>query len=197
MAALFSILSFPIIVLNLVGGIAGGLWLAILGRWSDVGIGLAAMVLGILIINLALLPSLIFSMPFQRALKTRNYALAYPLGALGLLWPYGLLAIWCVGWFVFFLARVHSLWPTLLWSYTVATAPWVFIAARERQGDPDTSAGMPVFGAEAGCIVMMAMVFVAGHPLPIHDLAIGFAVPLLICLSTQLVIVVLNAKNDL
>ena len=38
--SLIKILAFPLIVLNMLGGIISGIWLATLGEWAAVGYGI-------------------------------------------------------------------------------------------------------------------------------------------------------------
>ncbi len=46
MQAILSLLIIPLGILNIFGGIASGIWLAILGEWGGIGAGLLASVGG-------------------------------------------------------------------------------------------------------------------------------------------------------
>lgn len=56
-------LSVPIMILNLLGGIISGIWLAILGEWGEIIRGIIFMVVSGIAISFALMPSLLFAAP--------------------------------------------------------------------------------------------------------------------------------------
>ena len=45
MEALIAIATLPLLALNLLGGIVGFIWLAVLGEWGHIGAGVGAMIL--------------------------------------------------------------------------------------------------------------------------------------------------------
>jgi len=58
---IIEILSLPIMILNMVGGIIGGIWLAILGEWGLIGIGILLMFTSHWILAILMMPSLLFN----------------------------------------------------------------------------------------------------------------------------------------
>jgi hypothetical protein len=38
LSGLFTAFSIPLIILNMLGGIVSGIWLAVLGEWGDIGL---------------------------------------------------------------------------------------------------------------------------------------------------------------
>ena len=66
---MIKVFSWPILLMNTVGGIASGLWLILLGRWADVGLGILVLMAGGFLLWFAILPGIIFAVPamyFQR-----------------------------------------------------------------------------------------------------------------------------------
>ena len=43
---LISAIAMPLMLFNMLGGVVGGVWLAFLGEWGKIGIGLACMIGG-------------------------------------------------------------------------------------------------------------------------------------------------------
>ena len=62
-------LSVPIMFLNLLGGIISGIWLVILGEWSEIFRGILFMVVSGFVISIALMPSLLFAAPAALAIQ--------------------------------------------------------------------------------------------------------------------------------
>lgn len=61
--ALVSACMVPLLLLNVFGGIAAGIWLALLGRWRELGAGIGLMILAsyVLAFVLGVLPTLAFA----------------------------------------------------------------------------------------------------------------------------------------
>lgn len=60
---LFGSLLIPFMVLNLLGGIVSGIWLAILGRWEALGLGVAFFFTSKFLLSFALLPAVAIALP--------------------------------------------------------------------------------------------------------------------------------------
>jgi hypothetical protein len=84
MQAVFSLLAIPFILLNFLGGIVSGVWLAILGRWSDIGYGTVLFLSSSLLLGLAMMPGLIFAAPASLLAQKGKLILAFPLMLLSL-----------------------------------------------------------------------------------------------------------------
>jgi hypothetical protein len=61
--ALITALSIPLMILNMLGGIVSGIWLAILGEWGAVGTGILFFFVSTWLLGFALMPSLLFAAP--------------------------------------------------------------------------------------------------------------------------------------
>jgi len=169
-------------VLNWFGDIVAGIWLLILGRWTALGIGLAALFLGWFVISLALMPGLLFAVPGMKCLQS-----GYRCGALFFiflvnLWQAAIFMIWCLTILYLFrtMADTKSLFPILLWSYGTAISPLQYIGskgAEERESANERSAARltaatAVFFVSIAYIVTIVMIFVR-HP-AMRELAITF-----------------------
>src|SRR5664280_2910275 len=157
MQAILVLLSLPIIILNFAGGVAGGIWLGILGKWHLLGYGLAAFICSSFLLGLALLPGMAFAVPATMAAERNRFLAAGCFAVLGNIWTYGVLTAWCVGSFLLIVSEhtSGSLWPYLLWSYSVVTGPWTYLASREAQADPNSFSSTTAFAACLGAIAMM------------------------------------------
>lgn len=133
---LFALLSIPLMLMNVFGGIVSGIWLAFLGEWRLIFIGLLVAVSGTLPISIALLPSILFALPAAKLVERGYMALAVVLTVPSALYTVAVMSGWC--YLVFsaaftFAAERHAV-PILLWSYGVATGPWTYMASKEDRG---------------------------------------------------------------
>jgi hypothetical protein len=195
MQAIFTLLAVPIFILNFAGGIVGGIWLAILGDWPPLIMGIGAWIISTLSISLVLSPGLIFEIPAAMALERGNYVLGGLLALLGNLWTYGIMIVWCVGSFVFILAehKSGSPWPYLLWAYSIATGPWGYLASREAQSDSNSLSSIVAFCACIGVVAMMGVMLFA-RSLNLAYLVFAFAIPMTISFVFQTLIFISIAR---
>ena len=122
---LIAALSFPLMILNLLGGIISGVWLAILGEWGTIGNGLLFLFTSTFLIGFALMPSLLLDVPaVYCAEKGKTIGLVF-FGGLSSVYTLALVTVWCCGILYMFVkdATSASLIPRLIWSYGVATGP--------------------------------------------------------------------------
>lgn len=113
--------------------LVAGVWLAILGEWSIIGLGVIFWFFSNKALGYALIPSLAFSIPASRCLLRGNATAFLYLGAMSSVYVHGLTAIWCCC-IVFGFMKIgapNSLVPILIWSFGVACEPWVYIARQE------------------------------------------------------------------
>jgi hypothetical protein len=133
MAALMGIFQLPIVLLNTVGFIVSAIWLLIIGEWRSVVAGIAMSFFAPFLLGLALLPALIFGAPAMFLARRGVTIGLYFFSFLGSLYTAVIITVWCVGVAIYFLENASSsaFWPTLVWSYGVATSPWTYMAQRE------------------------------------------------------------------
>ena len=168
MQALISVFVLPVTLLNLLGAVAGVIWLMILGQWGALGVALASTIFGALICGLALMPGLLATGPAVLLHQRGGIAriASYPLMFLGLLWTFSVMCAWALWWFAYFMKRADaSSWvPMLLIAFSVATGPWAYMAQKEAQGGNNQSS-LTAFFLQIACAVMFALLAFAGvHP---------------------------------
>jgi hypothetical protein len=156
--ATLTAISVPLMILNLFGGIISGIWLAILGEWGKIFRGIFFVVAASSIaIPIALIPSLIFTAPMAMAMNRGKKVLEILFASLSFLYKNALITIWCIWvmWFFVRSANESSLIPLLIWSYGVATDPWMWLA----QKDHNEFAIFSTLFAEAAYIIGMVLFF--------------------------------------
>jgi hypothetical protein len=156
-------LCVPLFILNTLGGIVSGIWLAILGEWGAVGSGILFFFVSTWLLAFALMPSLLFAAPaayFAKRGKTFGF---FCFSALGGLYILALVTVWCCGILFFFVkdATASSLVPRLIWSYGVATGPWAYMASKEQgpQGEGLGSALWTFFAELAYLVIILLVIF--------------------------------------
>ena len=154
---LINALSVPITILNMIGGIVAGVWLAILGEWGTIGYGVGALFLSVPFLAILLMPSLALSVPSSYFLEKGNKPLAYFFAFFSNLYVDALIVIWCMAVLINFTSRAdHSSFiPILIWSYGVATGPWTYMASKE--GPDSIGSFIGSFFASFGYIVVGLM----------------------------------------
>jgi len=198
MAAIAGILTIPIMILNLLAAVVGGIWLAFAGDWSVLLIGLSAILIGHFAISLLLAPSMILVIPMNWALEKNHTTFAILLAIPSVLWTYLILAAWCFIWFRYFLHGVTdgTLVPRLLWAYAVATGPWTYLASVDARSDPRSPAITTSFFAQIGCVIMMVIAFATDGRPDDNSMYLGLGLPLLIALGIQVLTVSAAAINE-
>jgi hypothetical protein len=156
-ARLLGLLAVPIAVLNMAGGLVSGIWLAILGKWSTIGLGIAILVLGAFAISVALIPSFIFAGP-AIYFSERNKTLFLVFGFLNMAYTMLVISFWCCIILIVFTQKADgsSFMPLLIWSYGVATGPLAYMASKEAQGGINYSMISTFFAQVAYLIVVIA-----------------------------------------
>jgi len=158
-----TVLSVPILFLNVIGGIVGGIWLMIAGEWSLFLGGLIYMAFGAMILGLLLMPGLLLGMPAVMFAEKRNYVMFFIFGLLSLAYTYSLIGIstyFVSDWVLSF--STAPLWATLLWLYAVVLAPWQYMASKE---DDSSSSGMTTFFLALGIVALIISIGVFGSTL--------------------------------
>jgi hypothetical protein len=142
MQALLALVMIPLMLLNAFGGVAAGLWLALLGEWWALGVGLIA-ICSPFLLSIILAPGLLLLAPAGILLGKQRPFLAFPLLLLGYAYTCVVIAAWCILILIIFIARADAdtFWPLLIWSYSVALGPWQYMAQKDEQagaGDAST-----------------------------------------------------------
>ena len=156
MGALIALLAVPIMILNFLGGIVGGIWLLVAGDWSTFGYGLLYLFGGTFAVSLLMLPAMALAFPAAKLAESGRDTLAFIVGIPALLWTYAVVIVSCVAVFSWIMLRADgSPWPYLLWAYAVATGPWSFMASKEEQGRNEY-ANMTAFASQLGVVSLFA-----------------------------------------
>ena len=165
--ALSAILVVPIIILNSLAGLVGGVWLLWLGEWKLVLGGFLLSVFAPFWASLLVMPGMIFAIPGIAAIERGNTWIGTILVSLSGLWTYTVVTIWCLVafWYVpQFGSNSDPFLPFLLFAYAVATAPWALMAQKETQSGGGSGAQLTVSGACLGCALILAYVLIAEQP---------------------------------
>lgn len=159
MHAIFTVLAFALMLFNFFGGIVSGVWLAWLDQWWALGFGLLVL-LTPFVMGIVLLPGIVLGAPVPLLLGQNRAWAAFPFLLLSQAYTYALIAAWCLFVFHFYLGRADAagFWPTLVWSYTVALAPWMFMAQKEGS----IGAVIPTISAQIGYLAIGVLAAVFG-----------------------------------
>jgi len=191
MQALMTLILVPLIILNLAGWLVSGIWLAMLGEWSVIGVGIFYMVASPLALSLALMPGLIFAAPGAALMDRGHFFFGGLIALPSLVWTYLVLGASCV----LVVAYTTAAWdgrpmlPYVLWAYAVAVTPWSFLAQKDAQAGQN-EAGWPLFFAQLATVAMgVATLFYQG-PMYWMDLVVWCAPFMGVGLLLQLIMVV-------
>ena len=131
--ATVSFLALVLLVVNGIGGIVSGIWLAIVGHWMEIGLGVAlawTMPHGFTMLNE---PSFALAKVSTGLFDKGKTFLTFLVGLCGTLYSDALLAAWTLLVFFAFLleAETGTYIPLLLWGYAAATTPVIYICSKE------------------------------------------------------------------
>ncbi|MFZ1075368.1 MAG: hypothetical protein WAN50_03285 [Minisyncoccia bacterium] len=185
-ATSFTIISFLIGAFNLTVGIAGGVWLIIVGKWILVAIA----VLLTLSVAKAFTPLAFVATPSAKALKENKYSAIYTLGAWTILWDYIWMSFWCIGSFFLIINSqdTMSIWPYLLFGYFVAIWPSTYNASMAYL--------VKLIFVFLGTIAMMAVTLLYGKP-TLEVLIITFVIAMIIGWIIQVGLFVSIVKSNI
>ncbi len=171
---IMGLLSPPLMLLNMLGGIASGIWLAILGQWGIIGYGIAMLFIGVFALCLLMMPGLLLAAPAAMLAEKENKIGLYFFGFLSALYTVAVLTVWCVGIMYFFAqqANANSYIPTLIWSYGAATGPLTYMAQKEMQGGGGEASLIATFFAQVAYII--SAIIAIFLPVTIIDIVIIF-----------------------
>jgi hypothetical protein len=132
--ALLTILAVPIGILNCFGGIVSSIWLAVLGEWTAIFLGVLYIVGGPFLIRVALAPGLGFAVPAMGCLSAGRRVAAHVLILFYSAYTCGVVSIWCsivMAVFMGWAAKSSLVIPLLIWSYGVAILPLCYLSAKD------------------------------------------------------------------
>ncbi len=133
MQAIVAAFAMPLMLLNLLGGIISGLWLAILGEWNPLLIGVLGCIVSPFLLGIVLIPNLLLAAPAILLIERNKNFSAMILFLLSQIYIYSVVVVWCLMVFYFFISKANyeTFWPLLIWSYGVATGPWSYFAQKD------------------------------------------------------------------
>lgn len=152
-------LTVPILLINVVGGIIGGIWLLFRGEWGLFFRGIAWAIVSPWVLSFLMLPGLgiaALAIKFQR-----KKWLVYPLAFLSSMYTNFLIVTTCAGAFVICLARAQegigfSVIPYLLWAWGMGLGPWQYFASKEQNNE---FTGLSLFFASILYFALLLSVF--------------------------------------
>lgn len=185
MKAILTVAMGLLMVLNMLGGIVAGIWLAIIGKWGSLGLGFGLMIFGSFAIGIALLPGLIVAVPAAALAEKGRVASAFALGSLNIIYTYIVLAAWCILIMIIFGKRAdgNSLIPFLLWAYAVATGPLSYMASKEQENE---FTAVTCFALQIAFVISMIVILIINPTM--LSIFIVFGVVMGISLTLQLIL---------
>ncbi len=195
-----SVLALPLMLLNLLAGIVGGVWLLLLGKWQLVALGLASTIGGTFIISLLLLPGTLIMLPFMRDApdaQPRSALFVVAAGLIGLGYTYCVMGAWAIMAFKVMTSDAGSAAkiPALLWSYAASTAIWNHMAQRELQAGNEYTP-ISAFFHQIGCVALLVYGFAMFPRLHLGDMTVWYSLPMVLSLILQLRLAVQMSKLE-
>ena len=159
---ILEILSVPIMFLNFGGGIVGGIWLAFLGEWRLIWIGILLLLTSHWILSILMLPGIPIAGIGVHFYEKKN-PLGHLFGFISQLYTNILIVGTCV--VAFFICSSFykggidfGCIPYLLWSWGMALGPWQFFASKE----PDNEfSAITLFSASAFYLLFLTSIFIS------------------------------------
>ena len=184
---LMKVMAVPLMILNMLGGIVSGIWLAILGEWGAIGYGLAALVASNFALTIVLIPGLLLVAQAAYFDEKNIKVGVYFFGFLSSLYTVAVITVWCVAVLYFFTHKAdsNSIFPMIIWSYGVATGPWAWMAQKEQQSGDGLASIVTTFFSQVGYIVMIVMVLF--FRVSLIDVIIAFGAIMLLGLVLQFI----------
>jgi len=188
----------PILLLDFLGGIIGFIWLATMGEWGIIIGGIIYMVIGAFVVSLLLIPSLILVAPIAYFAKKENIVGIAFFGLLSVSYVAVIIYFTCAWIFQAYTGSIpagNSILPYLLWSYSIATAPWAYMASKEDK--EATGTFMALFFSKLGlaCVVVLTGFFGVALSTSLGVFAFLMFIEVLVA-ATITVLMMREAKNS-
>ena len=182
----------PLMLLNTLGAIVSGIWLAILGEWSFIGLGILALIISVFPLSLALAPGIIIALPGVALFDKGRNLIGSLFVILSGLYSYSVITAWCILTIYFFTNQMTDpSIPKLLWAYGVATGPLGYMAQKE--DDPNRS-GIAVFSAQIAFVITMIAILFVG--LSLNEIILLFGTTMLVLSLLQIALDVMEKKRS-
>ena len=159
---ILEILSVPVMLLNFGAGIVGGVWLAFLGEWKLIGIGVLLLFTSHWILSILMMPGIPIAGIAAHFYEKKN-PLGHFFGFLSQLYTNILIVATCVLAFIicsnFYKGGIDFGYiPYLLWSWGMALGPWQFFASKE----PDNEfSAITLFSASVFYLLFLLSIFIS------------------------------------
>lgn len=199
MKSLITLMSLPVLFLNLLGGIVGLIWLAILGDFRTIVLAIALAVVSKFIVSIMLAPGWLLAVFVKPLSEKKRFITLFILACLGLSYTYSIMALWCITTFKFFASRSadHAQFPFLLFAYAVATGVWSAMAKTDVAIDPNSKSLNATFAAQIGSLIMISISVIQNEVPDKSTLAIGFSIPMILMLGSELYFTYLETKQEI
>jgi hypothetical protein len=167
------------------GAITAAIWLAVLGEWGTLGIGICAIAIAPFLLRILNVPGLAFGAPGAVLLRRSRPNLAFPLVLLAQLYTHLVVGVWAFAVFFTVAPMIDdtNFWPMLLWSNAIAIGPGSYMAPQEGQAGGGSGELITIVFAQLAYFAMAC----AGLILNLHlgSLALVFGVVMLISVWHQ------------
>lgn len=194
MEAIMLLAAVPLLILNMLGGLVGGIGIAVQGEWALLIGGLAWSFVGAFALSIALLPGMIFAPLAAWATNHGNNAAAVVVAIPSLFWTYVVVTVSSVVVFHSVVARPEAGFFHLLWAYSVTTAPWSYLANKDKQAGNDAST-MLMFFVQLGVVSMMIASWSDPSSIEVGDLLPWFLPFMILGLIAQLFVAWIDGRN--
>lgn len=197
LTGILTALSIPLMIINMLGSIVAGIWLAIIGEWSLIVLGIIAFLFSSTLLSFALIPSFLLGAPAVYCAEKENTFGMVFFVAISNLYTIVLITVWCCGILFLFVknATNASIIPLLIWSYGVATGPWAYMASKD-QGPKGEGFGSTLATFLAKLAYLVIMIHVIFTSITLLDAIKIFMSFMLVGLIIQIVLAVIIQKEE-
>jgi hypothetical protein len=163
--AVLELLVLPFAILNILAGLSGAIWLAILGKWWLLAMGAAGMVVSAMALGLVLMPGMLVSVLAAPFLGRRHWYLGFPFVLAGSIYSNAVVGLWCFLVVTVFIANAGdgATLPALLWAYAVAIAPLSYMMRKDDPDDRASPAMLVTFFAQIAVVAMGTITLLRGY----------------------------------
>lgn len=145
------------------GGVVSAIWLALIGQWWALGVGLASLFVSHFLVSILLMPSLLSAAPAAALSERGKHGAASVLAGVSSLFTAALIAVRGIA--VLYLlasrATAGSVILLLIWSYGVARGPWSFLASKDQQAGGTECSAMATYFLQVGYVMAIVLVLVS------------------------------------